>query len=241
MASSMSGVIRSKRPQLRVVATLFAAGAAVAACRADAATIVPNGTYTYEIAERGKAEATSTIVVTRTPSEIVVTEHSSPMEAAEITRRTFDAATFVARTYANEVSGHAYTTVTIDGNTGVLEQGGRKTTFSAPADAPLAVFDANVASAFQLPALLHAVPSHRATLISLFFGTSTIVLTAAPSTAARPPRVPAADVATDVSVDGKPATLWYDPVSYVLDEFDIPAVGFAFVLTSRSDATAPLP
>lgn len=170
MASSMSGVIRSAPLQLRVAPALFAALAVAPSC-AGAATILPNGTYVYETAENGKGEATSTVVVTRTPGEIVVTEHSSPMEAGEITRRSYDAATLAAHTFDNAVDGHAYTTVNVDGTTAMLVQGGRKTT------------------------LTHE----------------------------------------------KPATLWYDPVSYVLDEFDVPAQRISFVLAKRSDAVTSLP
>ncbi|MGB8520972.1 MAG: hypothetical protein WCD38_12500, partial [Candidatus Tumulicola sp.] len=141
------------------------------------------GTYVYEIAENGKGEATSTVVVTRTPGEIVVTEHSSPMEAGEITRRSYDAATLAALTFDNAVGGHAYTTVNVDGTTAVLVQGGRKTTLTAPAG----------------------------------------------------------DARIQVRLDEKPATLWYDPVSYVLDEFDVPAQRMSFVLAKRSDAVTSLP
>ena len=98
-----------------------------------------------------------------------------------------------------------------------------------------------VASFFQLPALLHAAPANRLTLANLFFGSPTVTLTAAPGTAARPKRVPAADVSTQVGLDGKPGTLWYDPVNYVLDEFDMPAARMSFVLTSRNGAVTPLP
>lgn len=240
MASSMSGVIRSKRRQLRVGAALFAAALAVVPPNLSAATMVPNGTYRYEIAEGGKAEATSTIV-TRTPSEIVILEHASPMEAAEITRRTFDGTTFAARTFSNEVDGRAYTTIAIEGSGATVERGGRKTTLTAPAGAPFAVFDAFVAGIFQLPPLLHAAPAGRLTIANLFFGAPVVTLQGEPAIAPRPARVPASDVSIAVAVDGKPAALWYDPVSYVLDEFDAPSARFSFVLTSRSDAVTSLP
>ena len=240
MASSMSGVIRSAPLQLRVAAALFAALAVAPSC-AGAATILPNGTYVYEIAENGKGEATSTIVVARTPGEIVVTEHSSPMEAGEITRRSYDAATLAAHTFDNAVDGHAYTTVNVDGTTAVLVQGGRKSTLTAPAGAPFAVFDANVSSVFQLPAMLHALPAHRLTLANLSLRTSTMELSAVPATAPPPARVPAGDAGIEVRLDEKPATLWYDPVSYVLDEFDVPAQRMSFVLAKRSDAVTSLP
>lgn len=203
--------------------------------------MLPNGTYFYEIAENGEAEATSKIVVTRTPAGILVSEHAEPMEATEITRRTFDGAPFAARAFADEVDGRSYTTVAIDGNAAVLERDGKKTTLSAPADAPFAVFDAFAASFFQLPALLHASPANRLTLANLFFGSATVALTGAPGTATRPKRVPATDVSTQVSIDGKPGALWYDPASYVLDEFDMPAARMSFVLTSRTDVVTSLP
>ena len=240
MASSMSGVIRSVPLQLRVAGTLFAL-LAIAPAHAGASTILPNGTYVYDIAEDGKTEATSTIVVTRTPDEIVVTEHASPMEAGEITRRIYDGASFAARAFANEVDGRTYATVTVNGRSAAIDQGGRKSTLTAPAGAPFAVFDANVSSVFQLPAMLHAQPNNRLTLANLFFGISTMAVTAAPATVPRPARVPAGDVGTQIALDGKPAALWYDPVSYVLDEFDTPSARIAFVLTKRSDAITPLP
>jgi hypothetical protein len=237
----MSGVIRSAPLQLRVAGAVFAAALTVTPSSVCAATMLPNGTYFYEITENGKAEATSKIVVTRTPAGILVSEHAEPMEAAEVTRRTFDGAPFAARTFADEVDGHAYTTVAIDGNTAVLERGGKKTTLTAPPDAPFAVFDMFAASLFQLPALLHAAPANRLTLANLFFGSPTVALAAEPGAAARPKRVPATDVSTQVALDGKPGALWYDPASYVLDEFDMPAERISFILTSRNDVVTSLP
>jgi hypothetical protein len=227
--------------QIRVAGALFIGALAIAPASVCAATILPNGTYFYEIAENGTTETTSKIVVARTPAGILVSEHAVPMEAAEVTRRTFDGATFAARTFTDEVDGHAYTTVTIAGNAAVLERSGSKTTLAAPADAPFAVFDAFAASFFQLPALLRASPANRLTLANLFFGSATVALTAVRGTAIRPKRVPASDVCTQVTLDGKPGALWYDPVSYVLDEFDMPAARMSFVLTSRTDVVTSLP
>lgn len=242
MVSSMFRFIRSKRPQLRVGLPLVALTAAVLpAYAARAATELPNGTYVYAIAENGKNEATSTIVVTRSGNEVIVSEHASPMEAEQIVRRVYDATTFATRTYARMVGNRTFAAVQIAGNTASVTDGDKKSTFAATPDAPFAVFDAWIASFAQLPVVLHHVPAQRVTLVNLFLGSPTSVIAALPSTSARPAQVPAADVATDLRMDGRSVTMWYDPQTFVLDAFELPQTHFSFTLTSRSDNIETLP
>ncbi len=238
----MAGTIRTKLPQLRVARGFLAAALLVTCEPAGAANaILPNGTYQYAIIDSGQAASTSRIVVTRSASKIVISEHSEPMEPAEVTRRTLDAATFAALSFADEVDGRTFTTVTVNGAKAVVKLDGRQTTLSAAPGAPFAVVDANAASFFQLPAVLHGASTSRLTLANLFLGYSAMPLSASSSTTPRPAGVPARDVARDVTVDGKRGTLWFDPQSYVLDRFDLPSQRLAFVLKSYVDVVESLP
>lgn len=243
MASSMFQSIRNALRQLRVGGALFALPFVIIACRASAlgSDVLPSGTYTYSIAERGNVESGSTIVVTRSPGTIVVSEHSVPMEGGEVTQRTFDETTHAAKNFTLGVDGKTYVTLTFAGASATLEQGGSTTTIAGTPNAPFAVLDPNVAGIFALPMQLQPPSSGRLTLVSLVMGTSTSLMTSAPGSASRPPHVPPTDASTDVVIDGKTGTLWYDPKSAVLDEFDLPAISFTFARTSYSAESRRLP
>lgn len=238
----MGGTIRNKLPQLRVAGGFLAAALLIACKPASAANVIlPGGTYEYAVIDSGRAASKSRIVVTRSSGKIVVGEHAEPMEATEVTRRTYDAANFAALSFADEVDGRTFTTVQITGNKAVVAQRERNTTLVASPGAPFAVFDAYAASFFQLPAMLHGVTTARLTLASLFLQYDATLLTASAAAAPRPPGVPARDASIAVTIDGKPGTLWYDPHTFVLDRFDLPSRRFSFVLKSYVDVVESLP
>ena len=54
------------------------------------------------------------------------------------------------------------------------------------------------------------------------------LMNAHPSTAQPPEGVPAADVGIAMTQDDATGTLWYDPQTFVLDEFDLPAARIVF-------------
>ncbi|MBV8726765.1 MAG: hypothetical protein JO233_03185 [Candidatus Eremiobacteraeota bacterium] len=190
--------------------------------------MLPNGIYTYGILERGKQLATSTIVVSRVNGALTIEEHASPMEPGEKTLRTLDPSTLVTRSYTTGVPERTVATVTVSGNNAVLQDGTSTTRFVAGRGAPFAVSDLVVGFWFHLPATLHAAHARTLTLISLGFATKVGPLTASAGTAVRPSRAPKHDAAISVTGDGATGTLWYDPQTFVLDEFDVPTRQFVF-------------
>jgi hypothetical protein len=205
-----------------------------AACQSAPAPL-PDGTYTYAISERGKPEGTSTIRVSRSNGEILIDEHASPMEEKETTRRALDP-TFVTRTFSIDNDGRRYATLTLDGETATLElrdlESGATTStkkISAPPSAPfVGVFDLNVGLFFHLPATQHFMRASRATIAVYAFDFKSYPLAISTATAPRPPGIAASDASIAVTSDDAVGTLWYDPQTFVLDEFDLPSNGFTF-------------
>lgn len=232
----MGLVIRKSAPRLRVLAFALTAAAIASIATAKTAPVpLPNGKYTYAIAERGKEVSTSTIVVSRAGGALLIDEHASPMEATENARRTLDPATFATRSYENDSGNRRILTVTISGNTATLQQGSVTTRIAAPPHAPFVISDMFVALFFHLPATLHATKTMHLTLANLGFGGfKADPLAASPSRAGRPMNVPVRDSAVDVTFEGQTAILWYDPQTLVLDECDMPAIRFVFMRTSQS-------
>jgi hypothetical protein len=195
---------------------------------------LPDGIYKYAIIDSGRSSGTSTIRVSRSNGQIVIEEHSSPMEETESSRRSLDPATFVTRSYSVDSDGKRFVTLTLDGGTATLQQpdnsvkGTKTTTISAPSSATfIGVFDLNVASFFALPAALHA--AHTPVAIANFaFDFTAVLLNAGPSATAPPDGVPANDVGIAMTDDKGTGTLWYDPASFVLDEFNLPTARIVF-------------
>ncbi len=238
----MAGNIRTKLPQLRVAGGFLAAALLATYKPATAANaILPTGTYEYTVIDSGQTASKSRIVVTRGAGKIVIDEHAEPMEATEVTRRTYDATTLAALSFADDIGGRAFTTVRITGDKAVIEQSEKKTTLVASPGAPFAVFDAYAASFFQLPTMLRDDTTARLTLANLFLQYDAVPLAASAATAPRPSGVPPRDDSIAVTLDGKLGTLWYDPHSYVLDRFDLPSRHLSFVLKSYVDVVESLP
>jgi hypothetical protein len=241
----MAGNIRSNLPQLRVAAAFLAAATALPAANARAAvaaTILPDGTYAYAIADDEGAASTSTIVVTRAGNVVAVAEHASPMEPTEVTRRTLDAATFATQGFTRTIGGRRISTLTIHNGKAALAENGRTVTIaSSSATAPLAVCDFFPATFFPLPAILHFSASGNLTLANLFLKYSALPLTTSAAAARRPPSVPAEDAAIAITIDGETGTMWYDPKTYVLDRFELPSQRLVISLQSRTAAIDPLP
>jgi hypothetical protein len=241
ITANMAHNIRSKHPQLRVAGSVLAVMLLATSQPAAAPIPLPDGTYVYTIVDSGSVASSSKIVVSRNGGKIVIAEHALPMEAGQVTRRILSAGTFATLSFTDDVDGKRISTLDVAGNNAVLAQYGRKTTLTAPAGTPFVVFDLNAASFFQLPAVLHFSATNHLALIELFTENSTTPLSASPSTAARPAGVPARDLAMDATVDAATGTLWYDPETYVLDEFDLPSQRIAFVRKSYVDVVESLP
>ena len=150
------------------------------------------------------------------------------MEPSEKTIRTLDPSTLLTRSYTTGVPERTVATVTVRGYNAVVKDGTSTTRFVAAPGAPFAVSDLVVGFWFHLPATLHAAHARKLTVISLGFTTKVGPLTAFTSTAARPSRVPKRDAAISITGDGATGTVWYDPQTFVLDEFDVPGHQYVF-------------
>ncbi len=156
------------------------------------------------------------------------------MEETESSRRSLDPATFVTRSYSVESDGKRFVTLTLDGGTATLQQpdnsvkGIKTTAISAPSNATfIGVVDLNVASFFALPAALHAARTPVA-IANFAFTFNAAPLNAGRSAAAPPEGVPANDVGIAMTDENGTGTLWYDPRSFVLDEFNLPTARIVF-------------
>jgi len=207
---------------------------------------LPDGMYKYAIVDSGKPSGTSTIRVSRSNGQIVIEEHSSPMEATESSQRNLDPVTFVTRSFLVNSDGKRFVTLTLDGGTASLQQpdnsvkGTKTTTISAPAGATfIGVFDLNVASFFALAAALHA--AHPPVAMANFaFEFNAAPVNARPSTAAPPEGVPSTDVGIAMTEDNGTGTIWYDPQTFVLDEFSLPAARIVFKRISSEEPRSDL-
>jgi len=233
---NMARVIRKGSPQLRVLALAVAAAAfpSIAGAAPTASAPLPNGKYTYAIIDSGKRSGTSTIVVTRSDGALLIEEHASPMESTGVTRRTLDPSTFATRSYAEYTEGQPRLTVTIVGNTASMRNQTPTERIVAPPDSPFVVWDGYVALFFQLPATLHASKTPHLTVATVLFEFKADPLRASIGAARRPQNVPLRDAGITVMIGKDKGTLWYDPQTFALDEFDLPAHRFAFTRLSST-------
>lgn len=189
---------------------------------------LPDGIYRYVILDSGKPSGVSAIRVSRSGGDLVIEEHASPMEETEQSRRALDPLTFATRSYADESSGKPVFTLTIDGKTATLAQGTSLTKVSALPGAPFVVFDYYVGLFFHLPATLHAAKRSTFSLVTVGSALKAEPLVASVSNATRPVGVPRTDASMAVTIEGATGTLWYDPHTFVLDEFDLPTLRITF-------------
>lgn len=216
---------------------LFAATAAPVA----GTGVLPNGTYRYQMNIGGKPVGSSTIVVSRSGSEIEIGESAALLGQGLVSRRTLIAASFQTLSYGADARGKHFA-VNLAGSRATLTVAGQSTKITAPAGAPFVVND-NMAAGFSLiPATLHVARAKGVTLACLCGG---FVAVPAPvvqnsETPARPQDVPARDASIAVSLQGMTATLWYDPETFVLQEFDLPSQALALKLASYDPAITTL-
>lgn len=73
--------------------------------------------------------------------------------------------------------------------------------------------------------MLHTIGATHLTVASIEYNgqLEAKTLSSSPATVRRPPTVPSGDAGVAVTFDGATGTLWYDPQTLVLDEFDLPA------------------
>jgi hypothetical protein len=194
-------------------------------------TVLPNGTYVYAMYDSGTNVGSSTITVGRSGGDVAISEHASPMEDGETTRRILDGTTFATNSYADDNSGKTVLSVTIDGSVATLHNAVGTQTFTAPAGNRFVIFDGGVAAFFHLPAMLRADPSP-VSMLSILFANKLAPVVPSGAPGPRPPGVPSNAVAIALKDEGATGTLWYDPQTRILQEFDFPSHGIAFKLVS---------
>ena len=129
--------------QCRALALGFAVGLSslIGATVQPGSNPLPDGIYKYAIIDSGKPSGTSTIRVSRSNGQIVIEEHSSPMEATESSQRNLDPTTFVTNSFSVNSDGKRFVTLDArrrDRNSGAARRhrkGTKTTTISAPSGA----------------------------------------------------------------------------------------------------------
>ena len=139
--------------------------------------------------------------------------------------------------------------VTISENTATLRQASEKQLekIIAPAGAPFVVADAFLVGAFfHLPATLLATGATHATLGAIGTQFKGQDLSVSGEAGPRPTSVPQQDAGTSVTTSSgtsevRMGTLWYDPQTRVVDEFDMPARRFVMRRISNRSSVETLP
>ena len=211
--------------------------------RASEPSLLPSGTYTYVLCDGGcwNDSATSTFVVSRSKGTVLIEEHDSPMLPNEMTRRILASATFVTQSFTAYSDDKPEYVVSIDGNAATLRRAAEKQTTGVTArpGAPFVVADLfGVGAFFQLPATLRATGATHVTLASIGSEFKAEELSVSGTTAPRPANVPQPDAGITLTTpaktgDARTGTLWYDPQTRILDEFDLP--GDRLVMRRISD------
>jgi len=202
----------------------------IALLLASALVLPPDGTYSYALEAGGKTQLTSQVVFVRTSSGLTVREHTD-IQGGIATTRTFDSALAELDYAAQTTRGDA--TVALSPGKAAFTFGGATENFPLPAGPPVMVIDGLFAPAAIIPAMVAA------THVSAFTAFTTrqpqaLEVQVQPGTQlARPEGVPAGDVALTLVLAGGAQTLWYDPATNVLDEFD-PDAGTRVRLIARS-------
>lgn len=194
------------------------------------ATILPDGTYRYELSVDGRSIGESTIVVRRERFFIVVGESASVAGIALVTERKIDEQTFATLGYTAD-TGTKHVVVTVAGNTATLRQGSKSATISAAPDAPLVISDNLIAGMALVPATLAATGAKNLTLASVVGGFIAVPVGVT--------RTAVGDVTLGMS--GETATLSYDPQKLVLNRIVVPSDHTLVVLASYDAHVAALP
>jgi dienelactone hydrolase len=199
------------------------AAALVASAPAGPAIVLPDGTYRYRITVRGSVSS-STVVVRHESGLIVIEESASMAGVPIVTQRRIDSSTFATLSYTID-TGAAHAVVTIAGNEATVTQGNFRETVRAAAGAPFIVTENLLAAWAQLPATLHAAGTKKVTFACPCGEFVAIPLTVVSDRAG---------VLRVHGSDGVDATLWYDPRTFVVQRFDVPAQKSVVVLESAN-------
>lgn len=214
----------------RRFAALPALLATLAAANSGAATVLPDGTYRYETSIAGRPVGGSTIVIRRKGDAIEIGESASLMGQGLVSEREIVESTFATTRYVAS-SGGKELAVTIDGSVAILSSGGQSAKIEAAAGAPFLVSDNMVAGFAQIPAMLHVTGTKKLTFACICgqYLALPIAVTAQ------------SDGVATILVQGQTGTLRFDPLTFVLARFDLPAQQLSIVLRGSDAVPTALP
>jgi alpha-beta hydrolase superfamily lysophospholipase len=204
----------------------------------------PDATYSYTIDLAGAPIANSTVAIASRAGDIVVTENasSSMPHFTAATTTTYDAATLHVIGYRADFAlprGAQHTDVTMKPGAFTVTVPGQSVDIAADPSAPLELIGDNLCGTTALvPAVLHATGARTFTL-AVLAGGKAIVATVVPGDAPeRPAHVPASDAHLTLELAGLREIYWYDPVTFVVHEVDVPAQQASFTLTGTTSPGA---
>jgi hypothetical protein len=204
---------------------------------AATAPVAPaDGTYTYTISVAGANTGKTAITMTRTPAGVQVAESANGTlggsDFAATSTLALDA-TLAPASYAavyNPPGRTIHAAVVFNGGTAseTADNGALKFNLG-PGTKHFVVLDGTLFSGFFiLPAQLQAWSTPPVTAVSPMFGRGGAIAVDAALKADRPKGIPSTDVALSVS-DPVEFTLWYDPVTLIVDQLDVPQQSASYV------------
>lgn len=218
-----------------VAGASFASGAGTGAAAA-AAPHPPDGTYVYEIHRDGKTIATAHVVFSAAALGVTVHEHTISATIDALTKTTFDLSTFAEVSYDADITdpeGSEHIAASMSNGTATVDAGSKHFTLKSSASAPaLVLVDNLVASNIVIPAIAKA---SRATAVSLvLLETGQLATARLGTSSAQPPLTAlATDAGMTLSFGSLDGTIWYDPLTMVVDEVDFPAQHEVIALVKR--------
>jgi len=205
----------------------------------------PDGTYTYALSVGSSILGKSTVVIATAGDAVAVTEKAAFPQVKGVIATRYDAATLTQTQYAadfNLASGSQHTAAVFKPGSITLTAGAQSVDIPADPAAPLEVVTDNlVGTAIMIPAIVNAHGARALTLAVTSGGTAVLAKVSLPSS---PPARPAAARAGDhylaLDAGALHENFWYDPVSGVVDEIDVPAQSAQIVLVSHSSTVTAL-
>lgn len=205
--------------------------ALLVAAAAPAVRIPADGTYTYAGAHAGQTFGHTRVTVSHDANVVTIAEDGSGAVGGTAGTATATLTLAIAdlspTSYVSKLAQGDDVTqsnVAFSGNTATLTGGGDPQTFTlADGTTHFALADGALLSGFvALPAQLAAWNGSPATLLIPIYEQA-IPLTISTAPEARPANVPAKDLSITASVPVD-VTEWYDPVTLIPDEIDVPSL-----------------
>jgi hypothetical protein len=204
---------------------------ALASPGGTAGSALPAGTYRYVYYDGTRRVVTTTVVIERNDGTLTVKESSDAQGTSIDTSRKLDPATFTTLAYAVTTPG-ANETVGVSGTSATYRHLSKTTVLHAPAAGPSIVFAFFLGGFATLPAMIHTatVKTFNVYCICPYSGFDAKPSKIVPATEPRPAGVSPADAEAAFSIDGGVATIWYDPLTFVLHRLDLPGSKIRIVI-----------